>query len=717
VIGTLLTAAALALGNTPADASHARAGDAVAAVHGTEAVLYDGRIRQSWDLSGAKVTVTQVQDEATGQNWALAGSPEFSLLLNSATTSSVLGWKLIGVTAQRIPFDPARADAGPGVELVFRYGLAARARRLELDRTWSLYPGAAVEQVSETIRNRTPLAFRAGGYSLAQLTSTAPASAQVLAYHGGSDWRQDFRVATTEASTFDDEGEVARFDDGSGAGWFLVGQRRGGAMSRVGRDSAGRTWVGVDNARDLFDWGPLMTSAPSYNRLENPAYPAPVRQRTLTPFGTLDLGQAYLGVYHGGAGQAGAAFATDFAAHVMPTDRQTVDLNTFHPWEHGPGLSDANLRPQALVFKELGGEVFMLDDAWQVLTTNGDWQWNTAKFPLDSNGVPEFVDYLHSLGLQLGLWLSPAEFSGGSAVFQSHPHWACTPVGDATGEDPQQTGLGVWNFTNKALRAYMTGVIDRLIAQDDVRELKFDDVTWVDCPPHDYLDYEDAYASWVHQQEVRHPDVTFELDETNDQRLWAFRSAALGPSWFDNGHLQGSSYPSRLLHDVWSAAPWIPPSSLGFGIYDDSVLGQYTVDYLMPAALLGHITFWTDLTPLTPDQVSETAWWVSWYEAHRGDLGGLVYDDSSADPIDGTSWAVFQPWDGDRGYVFAFRQGGASDTDTVALQGLDPAAGYTLTNVHTGAVVGTFTGAALEAGLTLALPDQYSAEVLSVTPS
>src|SRR5581483_10235446 len=106
---------------------------------------------------------------------------------------------------------------------------------------------------------------------------------------------------TTEAGTFDDEGQIGRFDNGSGAGWFLAGQRRGGSMSRVGRDPGGRTWVGVDNARDAFDWGPLMSSPPNYNRQDNPAYPVPVRQRTLLPRRSLDLGRAYLGVYRGGA--------------------------------------------------------------------------------------------------------------------------------------------------------------------------------------------------------------------------------------------------------------------------------------------------------------------------------------------------------------------------------------------------------------------------------
>lgn len=714
-----IAALSLALGLHPAaPASSARAGDAVASVSGGQVVLANHQIEQRWQIGRlGGVRTVDLADPVTGRDWAAFAAPEFALTVDSAPTSSTTGWRLMDATAQTIAGDPARPDAGPGVAVVFRYGLAVRGRRLELDRTWSLYPGAAVERVSETLINRTPAVVRVGQYSLAQLTSSAgTATAEVQAYHGGSDWRQDFRTTTTERATFDDEGEVARFDDGTGAGWFLVSERRGGPMSRVGRDSAGRTWVGVDNARDLFDWGPLMTSPPNYNTQTNPAYPAPVRQRTLTPFSRLDLGQAYLGVYHGGTQQAAAAFAADFAAHVMPAGRQTVDLNSFHPWGHGPGLSDANLRPQAALLGQLGGEVFMLDDQWQG-ASSGDWQWDTARFPLDSGGVPNFVDYLHSLGLQLGLWMSPAEFNPGSAVYRSHPQWACTPTGDVTAQIPDAAGLGVWDMTNQKLQAYLSGVIDRLIAQDGVREFKFDYVTWVDCPPHDYADYEDAYVHWVRAQQARHPDVTFELDETNDQRLWAFRSAALGPSWFDNTHLQGSTYPARLLHDVWSAAPWIPPSSLGFGTYDDSGLSSYSVDYLMPMALLGHITFWTDLTTLTSDQLHETAWWDAWYEAHRSDLGGVVYEDSSADPIDGTSWTALQPWASDHGYVFAFRQGSGQASHTIALQGVDATTTYTVADVRTGTVLGSFTGQQLAQGLTVTLPAPYSAQVLSVTPT
>ena len=169
------------------------------------------------------------------------------------------------------------------------------------------------------------------------------------------------------------------------------------------------------------------------------------------------------------------------------------------------------------------------------------------------------------------------------------------------------------------------------------------------------------------------------------------------------------------MHDIWTAAPWLPPSSIGMGLYDGTLKAPYTPQYLMPLGLLSHVTFWTDLTKLSPADAAETAWWTGWYQQHRGDLGGLVYENSSADPVDGSSWAAFQPWSGGHGYLFVFRQSGGPDTDTIALHGVDPARGYRLTDVRTGVDLGTWTGAQLAAGVAVSLAP-FTAQVIAMQP-
>jgi hypothetical protein len=455
----------------------------------------------------------------------------------------------------------------------------------------------------------------------------------------------------------------------------------------------------------------------------------PARARTVPPLGSLRLGRSYVGVYSGGEQNAGAAFATEFARNEMPRFARSVGINTFHPWSHSADLSDnPKLRAQVDIAKELGLETFMIDDQWQGGPggESGDWQWDAdasdgdvARFPdRDKNGQPDFVEYVHAQGLKLGLWMSPVEFHTSSETYKAHPDWACTPTGHLTAQVPDDAGLGVWDATNPAFQDYLAGVVDRLIANYDVREFKFDFMAWVDCGAHDYLDYEEAFVQLVRRMQRAHPDVTFELDETNDQRAWPFESAALGPSWFDNAHThEGSTKQSKLLHDIWTAAPWLPPSSIGFGTFDGTLGGDYTVDYLFPMSMLSHITFWTDLRNLTPEQRADTAWWIGWYKAHRPALDGLVYENLDRDPLDGKGWAAFQPWTGKRGYLFAFRQADGPDTQAIPLHGISRARDYTLTNVRTGETLGTFSGATLaDPGAPITLGAPYSAAVISITP-
>jgi hypothetical protein len=365
----------------------------------------------------------------------------------------------------------------------------------------------------------------------------------------------------------------------------------------------------------------------------------------------------------------------------------------------------------------------MLDDSWQDLA--GDWNFNAGRFPdtsgaraADGQSIPDFVSFVHQQGMGLALWMAPLEFNGKSQAYAAHPDWACVPTGDVTAQIPNDPGLGVWDVTNDGFRAYLTAAVDRLISDYGVTEFKFDFVTLVDCAPHDYLDYEDAWVSLVNQFETSHPSVTFEFDETNDQRTFPFESAALGPAWFDNDHTHGSDVATKQLHDLWSYSPWLPASEAGFGVYDGTLgsgTHQYSASYLMPAAILSHFTFWTDLTKLNPADIAETSWWTAWYQTHRAGLSGMVYEDTPADPIDGKSGLVLQPWSGDRGYLFLFRQAGDAGQH-VALQGLDPRLTYQLASVRDGLVLGSFRGSDLLQGIDLVLPSPFSATVLSVTP-
>jgi hypothetical protein len=688
-------------------------GDAYARVAGSQVVLGDNEITRRWDLSGGSVRTVALSSPG-GTQWAQPAA-DFTFNLDGVPTSSTAGWSLQSVTPT--------VHAG-AVEVVFDYvPLSAKLPSgISLTRTFALKPGRAAMSVTSTLHSAI-VPLRISAYSLDQIAAKQPNTpAEVLAYHEGSDWRLDFRHVTHETGAFDTEGETLRV--GKAAGFFLVSQRRGGLMSRAQRNGEGTAAIGVDWARDLFDAGPLIDNPPNYNTIGNPLYPVPLIARLVSPGETLDLGTAWTGVYSGGKGQGdnSAAAALD-AAFPWQVD-QTIGANSFHPWGHGSGMSSANLERQIAAAHKLGVERYMLDDQWQGGTDgeSGDWHFDSSRFPdRNHDGVPDFVTYLRRHDMQLGLWMSPLEFNMKSVTYADHPLWGCFPLGDVTAQVPDDAGLGAWDATNPHFQAYLLGVINRLVKDYGVREFKFDFMAWLDCGTHDYADYEDAFVSLVHRMEAAHPDVTFELDETNDQRAWPFESEALGPSWFDNEHNHSvDGHPvdkvSELLHDLWDVAPWMPTQTIAVGSYDSGSLDAgLSASYLMPLALLSHTTFWTDFTTLTAQQRRQTAWWIRWYEQHRAGIGPMVYELTSSDPVSGKDWLVLQPWHSGSGYLFAFRQNTEVATIKVSVQGVNPATSYDVTDVRSGRVVAHATGEQLSEGFTISVPSKFSARVLRVS--
>ena len=125
-----------------------------------------------------------------------------------------------------------------------------------------------------------------------------------------------------------------------------------------------------------------------------------------------------------------------------------------------------------------------------------------------------------------------------------------------------------------------------------VTYFKFDFLVWLDCVGQgDMYDYKEAFIAMLDRLIEKNPDVTFQIDETNDYRLFPFESVTRGPSWFQNG----SPPPDRLLHNLWNLSPYVPAYTLGQHFLGGNQYNNYPVDTLMAIALPGHLTFFSDL--------------------------------------------------------------------------------------------------------------------------
>ena len=577
----------------------------------------------------------------------------------------------------------SRLAAG-GIRLVFDLGIA--------QRQVELWPDTA-GFVSRTI---VTIPAVLSGYTLDEALVGSGVAATAHSFRGGADWRSDegwhpqvsigdsnkgdWRTSVTAKAgeTVDATGQWLSVRQASDARLFMVSERAHMASGRMRYDGSVAAAV-VDMSRDVVGLGPIEEMA----HVQNP-FPVPARHRVVVP--PLALEPVFTGLALDGDDEPWQHWI-HLARHRMPAWPRAVTFNTnvVDRNKISTGAKDdvnlAELTRQASIARRLGVETFILDDGWQA--RSGDWCVDSPACPeprADRLGTrfpdEKFIAVRKELGgMNLGLWMSPMHFHTESNAFRANPQWACTPLGDGTAlvtalqpeDGSNEAGIGTWNplavgiDTATATPLRLIDHIERRIRQSitdyGVRYFKFDFLVWLDCVGVDTVDmygYREAFVQMLDRLIDDHPTVTFQVDETNDYRLFPFESIARGPSWFQNG--TPPAY--QLLHNLWSLAPWVPGATLGQHVLsNDTERAKLPTEYLMAVGLGSHMTFWDDLTTFTDAQITEARKWVDLYKTHRDRLSTFAFP-LLDDPAGGQTWTALQPWNLDtrQGMLLVYRQ-------------------------------------------------------------
>lgn len=123
--------------------------------------------------------------------------------------------------------------------------------------------------------------------------------------------------------------------------------------------------------------------------------------------------------------------------------------------------------------KELGIELFVLDDGWfgnrnDDTSSLGDWETDRNKLP---EGVGWLAKQIRNLGLQFGLWFEPEMVSPESGLFTAHPDWAI-------GTPDRQASLGrnqrVLDFSRKEIVDALYEKMAAIIRETGLTYIKWD---------------------------------------------------------------------------------------------------------------------------------------------------------------------------------------------------------------------------------------------------
>ncbi len=196
-------------------------------------------------------------------------------------------------------------------------------------------------------------------------------------------------------------------------------------------------------------------------------------------------------------------------------------------------FNENKLIKQAKAAKEVGVELFVLDDGWfgkrnDDTTSLGDWYVNKDKL---KNGLKGLSDKVNAMGLSFGIWVEPEMVNEVSDLYTAHPDWAVTVPGRDHSLGRNQMIL---DLTREEVCSYVTEEMTKVFSSANITYVKWD-------MNRIFSDYYSTSLPSDRQQEFSHRYVLglYQILKVLTERFpkILFESCASGGNRFDLGML------------------------------------------------------------------------------------------------------------------------------------------------------------------------------------
>ena len=144
-------------------------------------------------------------------------------------------------------------------------------------------------------------------------------------------------------------------------------------------------------------------------------------------------------------------------------------------------FNEEKLLAIAAVAKEVGIELFVLDDGWFGKrnwddSSLGDWYDNPEK---TGGGLASLADKIRAMGMSFGIWVEPEMISEDSDLYRSHPNYAMKIPGRTPYRSRNQLML---NMADERVQNYVIRAISDVISRSGAEYVKWDfNRTFSDC--------------------------------------------------------------------------------------------------------------------------------------------------------------------------------------------------------------------------------------------
>ncbi|WP_226577742.1 alpha-galactosidase [Halobacillus litoralis] len=337
--------------------------------------------------------------------------------------------------------------------------------------------------------------------------------------------------------------------------------------------------------------------------------------------------------------------------------------------------------------KELGVELFVLDDGWfgkrnDDTTSLGDWYVNYDKLP---DGITGLADKITDLGMDFGLWFEPEMVSKASRLYEEHPDWILHVPDRSLSHGRNQYVL---DFSRGEVVDALYEMMSNILREADISYVKWDMNRYMT---------EIGSPAWPadRQKEIVHRYIlgVYDLYErlTSEFPEVLFESCASGGCRFDPGMLYYA--PQAWTSDDTDAVERLkiqygtsfvyPVSSMGAHVsaVPNHQVGRVTsLETRANTAYFGAFGYELDVTSMAEEEKAEMKAQIEFYKQHR-DLFqfGTFYRLESPFEKDGnrTTWMMVSK-DQSRAVLADYHVLDRPNQGFTRLQfkGLDPDAAY-----------------------------------------
>jgi alpha-galactosidase len=679
----------------------------------------NGSISRTVNFSNDSVVSGGLYLKGIERNYLQPRSPEFQLILNDEKISGYTGWKIVSCYPE--------SDEHNGNGAVLKLTGKGPAEGIELCISYLTYPGLPLIRKWITFKNNSASDMKLEAVDIESLSLNID-YVSTWVYHNYARMKN----LGTYVGNWDDP--VVVIHNTTLRSGIALGNEAPGVLKRTAFHTADR------NA----DIG-----------LTHPGQDFPFR-KWLKPGESWESPKTFIALYSN----------TDDGYHVVNTtvndfvrkhlgsrissikDKPLFIYNTWNPFR--TFINDSLIREVAKAASECGIQEFIIDDGWEYNyekkssqkgwgANYGDWLIDMSKFP---GGLSKTFDYIRSLGMKPGLWISIGSATADSRVFKTHPEWFVINQNGKTGNlhSHSESNDFYTSCFGTEWFSYIKSVILGLVKEHGLAYAKLDlsivTSAYINDPSisgcyaldHPYhRDHEESFIA-IYQNVLKlfdelHAeaptlfiDCSFETEGKLQLQDYAFAKHAEG-NWLSNIEEPFPTGALRMRQLAWWRSPSVPAGSLVIGnLPFDSKDFEFDLKSLIGTLpiVLG------DPRKLSPEKRADIKKWAGWmvkmqekydYMSFRQDLPGF------GEPAEGSwdGWSRINTDKKNGGIIGVFKHGAKESSRQIFIQNLNPVKTYLILKAPPGETVETLTGNQLATrGFTVRFDKMYQGDVFEI---